>query len=340
MKKNYIMIVELTYLIILNFFIGFNYKVIASKLNIYDTPDKFRKFHQENVPLLGGLILILNLTFIVLYNIFAKSNYLGKSIFLVYNYSLISFLLCPILIFLIGLYDDKYNIEPTKKLFFTAFIVLIAIFSDPNININTLKFISFESEISLGKLNIIFTLLCILIFMNAFNMLDGINILAGLYSILFLLIIFSLKVMDPLILLLFTPLILFLYLNLKNKIFLGDSGSLLLGYLISIIVIFSYNANKEFYSEEILILMLFPGLEIIRLSCTRLINGLHPFEPDRNHLHHLLLLKFNQINTILIIFLLIISPIFLFYFIKLEILICIALGIIMYMYSLIFLKKK
>ena len=334
------MIVELSCLISLNVFISIYYKVIASLLNIYDKPDNLRKFHKNNVPLLGGFILIINLLVIVLYNLFIESNYLSKSIFLVYNYSLISFLLCPILIFLIGLYDDKYNIEPTKKLFFTAFVVLIAILSDPNININSLTFTSFETEISLGKSNIIFTLICILLFMNAFNMLDGINALAGLYSTLFLLVIFTLKVMDPLIIFLIMPLIFFLYLNLTNKIFLGDNGSLLLGYLISTITIFSYNARKEFYVEEIIILMLFPGLEMIRLSVTRLINGLHPFNPDRNHFHHLLLKKFSSLNTVLIILIIILFPIFLTFFIKLEILISITIGIIIYTCSFIYLFKK
>ena len=92
-------------------------------------------------------------------------------------------------------------------------------------------------------------------------------------------------------------LIFYLYLNYRNLIFFGDSGSLLLSFLISMIVIFNHNSGNMF-AEEIFILMIIPGLDMFRLFLTRIFNKKNPFSGDRNHLHHLLLNVFDNKQTV------------------------------------------
>ena len=104
------------------------------------------------------------------------------------------------------------------------------------------------------------------------------------------------------------------YLNFKNKTFLGDSGSLLVSFIIGYIFIKSYNMDIINFSDEIVIYMLVPGLDLIRLFFKRIILKRNPLSPDRFHLHHLLLLKFSYLTTLFILILLITLPIILNFF--------------------------
>ena len=92
-----------------------------------------------------------------------------------------------------------------------------------------------------------------------------------------------------------------MFYNFSNKIFLGDSGTHILAFLISYILIKSYNFNLAFTVEEIFIILSFPGLDMFRLFVIRVFKGKNPFSPDRNHIHHLIQKKFNKFQTFLII---------------------------------------
>ena len=87
----------------------------------------------------------------------------------------------------------------------------------------------------------------------------------------------------------------------KNKIFLGDSGSLFLGGIVSIYVVYilsnNYVIKSEFDLHKILFvisILFYPIIDIIRIFFLRLIKGKSPFQPDKNHIHHLLLKKTNN----------------------------------------------
>ena len=99
----------------------------------------------------------------------------------------------------------------------------------------------------------------------------------------------------------------FLFLNYTNRSFLGDNGSLFISCLLSIIIIKSYNFNF-LPTEDILILMIIPGLDLLRLSIERIIFGKHPFSPDRNHLHHHIVKRFSLNYSILILQLIFVTP--------------------------------
>ena len=79
--------------------------------------------------------------------------------------------------------------------------------------------------------------------------------------------------------------------------FLGDSGSLILGFLISYICIKAYNQNFINHADEIFLIMSIPGYELLRLFIKRISIGRNPFSADSNHIHHYLINKFSHIKT-------------------------------------------
>ena len=71
--------------------------------------------------------------------------------------------------------------------------------------------------------------------------------------------------------------------------FLGDSGTILLGFIISYFFIKSYNMGPRISSDEIFLIMMIPGFELVRLAVQRLYHKRHPFSPDDKHIHHLII---------------------------------------------------
>ena len=143
-------------------------------------------------------------------------------------------------------------------------------------------------------------------------MFDGINLQSGLYLLL-ISAIFFIKNIDPMFFVLnIIALIFFLYFNFKNKVFLGNNGIYFLAFLFSIFFIKSNNYIGKIIIEEIAILMMIPGLDMFRLFFNRIFNGKSPFLADKNHIHHILLNKYNNTKVALIIFLLTLIPYFLY----------------------------
>ena len=145
-------------------------------------------------------------------------------------------------------------------------------------------------------------------------MFDGINLQSGIYSLIILISILVLYSNSLLIKVLIISLIFFLYLNFKNKTFLGDSGSLLISFIISYLFINLYNSNFIEHADIITLYMIVPGLDLIRLFIIRIINKKNPLTSDRNHLHHILIKKYTFGKTLIIIFLLVSLPLILNFF--------------------------
>ena len=143
-------------------------------------------------------------------------------------------------------------------------------------------------------------------------MFDGINLQSSISS---LIIFFYISIFSKFCLAKYSNyfFIFFCYLNYKNKSFLGDSGSLLLGFIISYIFIKLYNLKKIEFADDIVIFMIIPGIDLLRLFIIRLVDKRNPLSSDRLHLHHLLMNKFNLTQSLFIIIFLIISPIYLNY---------------------------
>ena len=104
--------------------------------------------------------------------------------------------------------------------------------------------------------------------------------------------------------------LIFIYiLNFKNKLFLGDNGAFLLSGIIGFIFVNKYNNDPLFFSsDEIFLILMVPGIDMLRLFTVRIINKKNPFKGDLNHMHHLLKKKYKNIiktNFVLSLFYLI-----------------------------------
>jgi len=304
----------LVFFIFINLLLIANYSFLKKVYRINDFPDSKRKFHKKPTPLLGGLIIYINFFLFFIIGLFDSSvinNFLFAKTLDYYLFFLISSSF-----FLLGAIDDKYRINANLKLIFMGLLVFTAIFFDNKLIIQELRFSFYSENLSLEKFSLFFSILCFLLFINSLNMLDGINGQVGTYSIL-LFFILSLNLQFTLLISVFIlSIIFFLYLNFKNKSFLGDGGTLFLGYVISYFFIKVYNANIINYSEEIFLIMSITGFELLRLAISRILKKKHPFSPDRNHIHHIFIKKISFIKTFILIQLLLLFPYLLFLFSK------------------------
>jgi UDP-GlcNAc:undecaprenyl-phosphate GlcNAc-1-phosphate transferase len=294
-----------TLLVLFNFFLIYFFNSISKFINIYDIPNEKRKLHLKKIPNIGGLLLFINLLFFFSFFLFFPSSankvFLKNSEFFLFFLFITSFLI-------LGLLDDKYNLNANHKFILFFLIIYLLMYADGSLVIKKLDLTFLDNLINIESISIFFTVLSFLLFINAFNMFDGINMQASLYSI-FVFIFFIIKNIYPeFCFFMIISLLFFLYLNYKNKCFLGDNGSLMIASIIAYFSVKSANSFISIKADEIFLLMLVPGLDLLRLSITRILNGNHPFSADRNHIHHLLLKIFSLSKTLFIILSLVIVP--------------------------------
>ncbi len=291
------MIFFLSIFVILNLCLIFFHKYISEFLQIYDLPSE-NKVHKIKTACTGGIYILIN---VVLFLILAKL-YEIESFFDGISYrQLTIFLFAIICLLLIGVLDDKYKLSPNIKivLFLLIFSIFVIFDSKSIITVFNLSFTIYSPHLNYTQA-LIFGIFCYFSFLNAFNMFDGINFQSIFYSIIFFLFIMIKYEFDPFMIVLLFSLISILFLNLKNLIFLGNNGTNFLSFIISYFVIDLYN-NKQLYADEVLLLMLIPGIDMIRMVFERLRIGKNPFSGDLSHIHHLLNKKLNLFKTQLII---------------------------------------
>ena len=291
------------FLLIINLIIFLKFRPISNYLNIFDLPDGKRKIHKKAVALLGGPILIIN--FLIIYFL---SNFYQDIKFTESKIIFFIFLVASLLVFLLGLLDDKLKLHANLKLFMLASILIGLCVFNNNIIITELRFSFYEQVIYLNSFSIFFTVFCFLLFINAFNMFDGINMQCGIYSLTIFIYLILSKLDIQLLFLMAIPLIFFLFLNYNNNCFLGDSGTYFLSFFISYIIVYNYNNQNLVYADEIFLLMAIPGYELLRLAILRIYKKKHPFAADNLHIHHLILKKKGILFTNLLIQILIILP--------------------------------
>jgi UDP-GlcNAc:undecaprenyl-phosphate GlcNAc-1-phosphate transferase len=307
---------------------------ISKKIRLIDRPDKIRKLHKKPVPLLGGIMIFSSFILINLYLIFFSK---------LTNITLIIFTCCMFCLIL-GLTDDIKKISYKHKFLFLIIIFFLFISLDSNLRINKIYFSTFNKEYYLNYLSIPFTILCLLLFINSMNLIDGIDGLCILISIILLgWLIKSFQNSEPLYIVIIISLIFILYFNLKKYIFLGNSGSLFIGCLIGLSVILNYNIEIlriNYPVESIFIAFMLPGLDMFRVFIERIFKNKNPFLADRNHLHYLLLDKgLNLTKVLTILSIMALSPIIINqyeFFSQIKI---ILFYIFLYSIFIIFLKK-
>ena len=299
-------------------------------LNCYDRPLYHRKIHKKKIANFGGFLIIVNI--IIFYAILLNNGAISKKD--------IFFLITSAFFFLLGYFDDKLDINAYLKFFFQINFILLLIFFNKDLVINNIYISFLDKKILLGEFSIFITIFCYLLFINAFNMLDGINLSAGIYS-LFLFVFLYLQQNNIIFIVLITSLIFFLIKNYQNKLFLGNNGSTLLGFIISYFFI-DLNRSKFISVEEIFLVMMIPGLDMLRLYIKRIYHKKNPFKADLDHLHHILLKKFNYDKAIIYLLLILSIPFLLNFFLKEPKKIYLIIAIIFSYYGLIFylLKKK
>ena len=177
------MLLEMIILILVNFFLFKKINFIGKKLNLVDSPDGNLKLHKNTSFTIGGLIFLINISIILI-----LSYFVNKSFFNIENKLI--FYGIFILIFLVGFLDDKKNLSPKIKFILLIFLIGFFLLVEPGNKINSLYFSTIDLNISVENYSFFFTLLCYLLFLNAVNMFDGINLQLCLYSFLGLIYLF------------------------------------------------------------------------------------------------------------------------------------------------------
>ena len=254
--SNYLILFFL--IILTNILIFIKLEYFSNKINLFDYPDKKRKLHKQPVPLIGGIIIAINFFFLILF-------YENFSIYL------IKIFYVSLIFFFIGLVDDKYHISPNKKFIINTLILLIFLGFNQNFLVGNFQFFNIQFNLNFF-VSFVFSVFCLLIFINAMNLFDGINLQSLVYSILIFSFLFQKNYQNIYFLFILFVLISMIYYNYKSKLFLGDSGIYLLSSFIAFNIIYMHNIEQNIIADEIFLLMMVPGLDMLRLFLERILN--------------------------------------------------------------------
>lgn len=258
----------------------------ARKVGLVDRPSG-RKHHRGSIPLIGGLCFFLGLL--------VGLSYLG------YLDGFVTSLLAgSALIVAAGALDDASDLSVGSRLLVEAGAVGLVIFMS-GFYVHDLGEIIGTRHIDIGLVGIPFTIVAVIGLINAFNMMDGIDGLAA--SIAMVCIAAILLFDEPgwsapgvmlMLQVLFAALIPYLFVNMGwpdgRKVFMGDAGSTLIGFLLAWSLIYMSHARVGRMSPpDVLWCVALPVMDTLAVMYRRLRAGGSPFRADRQHLHHLLL---------------------------------------------------
>lgn len=278
---------------------------VLRKAKIGDTPGG-RKIHKKFTPSMGGIAFML-------------ATYVALAIW-GWQYPLpdIRYLLGAIaLMFFVGFRDDMVELNPKHKILGQLIsVVLVVVVSDIRIK-------EFHGFLGIEELPLVvsyvFSSFVLLALTNAFNLVDGLDGLAGTIAIISLSLLsawFYVQGLESYALLSFTLLggiLSFMVFNWHPaKIFMGDTGSLALGFSIGSLILAFMEYNSALPAEALLkiepsftmgiVLLIYPLYDMARVFTRRISKGKHPMSADKSHVHHFLLrsgLKHNQVALIL-----------------------------------------
>ena len=256
---------------------------LCKKLKLYDDVDP-RKMHTGNVSRLGGgAIFISFIIAMVLVAIFTPKSYPVKSYIPVFAGGMI--------IFLLGISDDFIHLRAKFKFLIQICAAILATFSPCCLT----SIFGLQLPVFISKF---FTFFWILLLVNAYNLIDGIDLLCGGISfttfaaIAFVQFYIGNAGFGFVAIILCAAIIGFLFWNKPTaKIFLGDGGSLTLGYFVAVLPLFpsdnpSYEFNKFIFC---LLIASLPTIDVIASIIRRTRERRSIFSPDRAHLHHKLI---------------------------------------------------
>lgn len=278
---------------------------VLRKAKIGDTPGG-RKIHKKFTPSMGGIAFML-------------ATYVALAIW-GWQYPLpdIRYLLGAIaLMFFVGFRDDMVELNPKHKILGQLIsVVLVVVVSDIRIK-------EFHGFLGIEELPLVvsyvFSSFVLLALTNAFNLVDGLDGLAGTIAIISLSLLsawFYVQGLESYALLSFTLLggiLSFMVFNWHPaKIFMGDTGSLALGFSIGSLILAFMEYNSALPEGALLkiepsftmgiVLLIYPLYDMARVFTRRISKGKHPMSADKSHVHHFLLrsgLKHNQVALLL-----------------------------------------
>ena len=254
---------------------------LSVKFKLLDKPNK-RKIHKIVTPYTGGFAIALIYVFIIFISDFSEKN-------------LNSLLVGAFIIAIFGLMDDKYILNVGSKLIFQLLPIIYLVFYS-KILLNDLGHYPLIGGLKLGSFSEVFTILCVYFLINASNYLDGLD---GVLASNFLISLFALICFNPninaeflnFIIFISLPILIFLFFNYSifnlMKMFLGDSGSFLLGYTLSFTMILAYT-NYGIDISLIVWSLSFLVYEFLCVNIFRLANNKPIFKPSMDHIHHII----------------------------------------------------
>ena len=264
-----------------------------------------RHIHSKAVPKFGGFAIFIGFIFSQAYFILDElgNNNITQEYFLL--------IFCVGLLFILGAIDDLVEINATLKFLIQNIVAVILVFQ-ANIQITSFFGLFGINEL-MPLFSIIFSIAVIVFFINAYNLIDGIDGLSSSIGIFVVLCFGSIFIYNGY----YTDAILccsvfaamfgfWLYNKPPAKIFLGDSGSLSIGLILAYFAIKISNIpidNSGTISPVFaMIVLVYPVIDTLRVFTIRILKGISPFTPDKNHIHHSLLeLEFSHGKATIII---------------------------------------
>lgn len=266
---------------------------ITGRRKIYDVPDNIRKIHGDRIPSLGGI------------GIFA--GYIITSAFFMYLqwYYVVA---ASVILFFTGIYDDIMNMRPSKKLVAQIVASAIVVFL-ADVRIRSFYGIAGIYELSYA-VSVSLTVFLCAFFINVFNFMDGIDGLACVLTILYTAIPAALFIaigeqnLAGISLSLMGATIGLLFYNIAPaRIYMGDTGSMMLGLTIFTISVSAVNLYDNGHSAPVsaiihssqsavlmvVAMLLLPVFDAVRVFMLRMAKGVSPFHADRSHVHYYLL---------------------------------------------------
>ncbi|WP_443089771.1 glycosyltransferase family 4 protein [Virgibacillus sp. MG-45] len=266
----------------------------SKKFHLLDKPN-YRKVHKEPIPTAGGLIIFIS--FLV-----------GLFVLQPYNDYHIAIICGAVLIIILGIFDDLYTLSPKVK-FAVQFLAAGLVVYWAGLQVEFIN-LPFGGQVEFGFLSSLITLIWIVGITNAINLIDGLDGLAAgvssiaLFTISIMAIIMGEVYVATIAIILFFSTLGFLRYNFfPAKIFMGDTGALFLGYMISVLALLGFK-NVTIISFVIPIFILgVPISDTLIAMVRRFINKQPMSSPDSAHLHHRLIkFGFTHKQTVLFIY--------------------------------------
>ncbi|MDU6742701.1 glycosyltransferase family 4 protein [Peptoniphilus harei] len=271
---------------------------LAKKKGFLDVPKDERRVHKEPIPVGGGIAMVISVTILILY-------------YLPINKGLIMTILASLVIALSGLYDDKKDLSPKLKFLFQILAGVLLVLGGMKIEFVTNPFDSHDALLILNILSIPVTIFWVCGITNTINLIDGLDGLASGVSMICAISMFFITYrmgryeVSIVCALVAGACLGFLPFNFNPaKIFMGDTGALYLGFMLSYISISGFLKQAAILMIFVPVLILgVPVFDTAFAMVRRKLSGKSMVEADKGHLHHRLLkMGLNQRQTVVILY--------------------------------------